>query len=134
VTPGPLRFRPLWLLIGWLLALFIAWESLTPYPVELQIEQGDKLGHVAAYLALMSWFANLYEDSRERVVCVLGCLALGVGLEFAQRLTETRTFEVTDMAAGAAGVLVGLLLAPPRMPNYLRLAERFVGAWHSPKH
>ena len=125
-TPARLRYRSLWLLFGWLLVLFIVYESLTPYPVDLQVEQGDKLGHVAAYLALMSWFANLYEGSGERVACVLGCLALGVALEFAQRLTATRSFELADMAAGAAGVLIGLMLAPPRLPNYLRCAEGII--------
>ena len=35
----------------------------------------------------MSWFANIYEDAGERLACALGCIALGVGLEFAQRLT-----------------------------------------------
>jgi VanZ family protein len=107
-----------------LLALLIVYESLTPYPVELGVEQGDKLGHVAAYLTLMSWFANLYEDSGGRVACVLGCLALGVALEFAQRLTATRSFELADIAADAAGVLIALMLAPPRLPNYLRFVER----------
>jgi len=124
----PLRLRTLWLLLGWLLVLFIAYESLTPYPVELQVEQGDKFGHMAAYLVLMSWFANLYEGTNQRVACVFACIALAVGLEFAQRLTATRTYEVADMAAGAAGVLAGFLLAPPRLPNYLRLAERLIGA------
>ena len=123
----PLRLRPLWLLLGWVLALFIVYESLTPYPVEIQVEQGDKYGHVMAYLALMSWFASIYETARGRVICVMGCIALGVGLEFAQRLTETRTFEIADMIADTAGVLVGLVLAPPRMPNYLRFAERLMG-------
>jgi VanZ family protein len=119
-----LRFHALWLTLGWMLVLFIVHESLTPYPVELQVEQGDKLGHLAAYLALMSWFANLYHGTGERAACVLGCLALAVGLEFAQRLTATRSYEVADMAAGAMGVLIGLMLAPPRLPNYLRLFER----------
>ena len=122
----PLRLRPLWLLLGWALVLFIVYESLTPYPVEIQVEQGDKYGHVMAYLALMSWFSNIYEGTRGRVICALGCIALGVGMEFAQRLTETRTFEVADMVADTVGVLVGLVLAPPRMPNYLRVAERLV--------
>jgi len=124
MTTARLRLTPLWLLIGWLLVLFITWESLTPHPLELQVEQGDKLGHLAAYLALMSWFANIYEEIRGRIICALGCTILGIALEFAQRLTETRTFEFSDMAAGVAGVLVAWLLAPPRLPNYLRVAER----------
>ena len=123
-----LKFRPLWLLLGWMLVFFIVYESLTPSPVEIPVEQGDKLGHMAAYLALMSWFANIYEDTAERIACALGCIALGVGLEFAQRLTATRTFDVADMLAGAAGVLAAWLLAPPRLPNFLRLAERLIGA------
>ena len=124
-----LQFRPLWLMLGWFLVFFIVSESLTPSPVEIPIEQGDKLGHMAAYLALMSWFANIYEDAGERLACALGCISLGVGLEFAQRLTATRTFDVADMLAGAAGVLAAWLLAPPRVPNYLCFAERLVGAW-----
>jgi len=31
---------------------------------------------------------------------------------------------VTDMAAGALGVAAGWVTAPPRLPNYLSLAER----------
>jgi VanZ family protein len=133
MTPDRLRLRSLWLAMGWCLVLFIVYESLTPYPVEIGVEQGDKLGHMAAYLALMSWFSNVYEETSERVVCALASVALAVGLEFAQRLTATRTFEIADMVAGTAGVLTGWLLAPPRLPNYLRLAERLGGARRVPK-
>lgn len=128
MMPASLRLRPLWLILGWTLVLLIVYESLTPAPLEIDVPQGDKLGHVAAYLALMSWFANIYEDAGERYACAFGCIALAVGMEFAQRLTATRSYEVADMAAGAAGVLAGWLLAPPRLPNYLRLAERAIGA------
>src|SRR4030095_12308452 len=101
-----------------MLVLFIVWESLTPGPMELQVEQGDKLGHMAAYLALMSWFANIYEDTAERVACLVACMALGVGLEFAQRLTATRTFEIADMAAGAIGVINGFVVASATPAHY----------------
>jgi hypothetical protein len=36
-----------------------------------------------------------------------------------QRWTGYRTFDVWDMAADAAGVAIGWLLAPPRLPNVL---------------
>jgi VanZ family protein len=123
-----LTFRPLWLLLGWALVLAIIYESLTPAPVDLPVEQGDKVLHASAYLVLMSWFSNIYEGARDRVICAAGCIALGVGLEFAQLMTVTRTFDVLDMAAGAAGVLIALILAPPRLPNYLHLVERIVAA------
>jgi VanZ family protein len=120
------RLRQFWLLAGWLLVVAVIYESLTSEPIELRVDQGDKLLHTAAYLVLMSWFANHYEGRRERLICAAGFVALGVGLEFLQRLTATRTFEVADMAAGAAGVIIGWILAPPRLPNCLRLLEQVV--------
>ena len=50
----------------------------------------------------------------------IGFIALGIALEFVQRWTGYRSFEVADMAADAAGVAVGWLIAPPRIPNYLQ--------------
>ena len=124
--PAALRVRWFWLLLGWLLVLFVVYLSLTPDPVQLPMAaawDADKFGHSLAYAALMSWFANLYEVPTRRIQFAVGFVALGVGLEFAQRWTGYRSFEVADMAASAAGVAVGWVLAPPRIPNYLHLAE-----------
>ena len=120
--------RTLWLIIGWMLVALIVYLSVTPYPLEIPVEQGDKLGHVMAYLVLMSWFSNLYEGPAQRVVCAAGCIALAIGLEFVQRWTGYRSFEYADMAAGASGVIVAWALAPPRLPNYLHFAERILFA------
>jgi VanZ family protein len=118
--------RAIWLLIGWTLVALIVYLSLTPQPLEIPVEQGDKLGHILAYLVLMSWFSNLFEGPADRVLCAAGCIGLAVGLEFAQRWTGYRSFEYADMAAGGAGVIVAWALAPPRLPNYLHSAERFL--------
>jgi VanZ family protein len=129
-----MQLRPLWLVLGWMLVLLIIYESLTPDPIGAPpVEQGDKLMHVAAYLVLMSWFANLYERSLERIVCVASCIALGVGLEFAQRWGGIRSFEYADMAADAAGVIIAWLVAPPRLPNYLLFTENVIHACCGPK-
>ena len=120
-----LRARRLWLILGWTLVLLVVYESLTPAPIQLDFEQGDKFGHALAYLVLMSWFANLYEIPAQRIVFAVGFIFLGIGLEFIQRWTGYRSFEVADMAASAAGVVVGWSLAPPRTPNYLELIEKF---------
>ena len=122
--PG-LRARPLWLLLGWTMVFLIVYLSLTPAPVELPLGQGDKIGHVLAYATLMSWFANLYEASVRRLTLALGFVALGVSLEFLQRWTGYRSFEVADMVAGAIGVAAGWILAPPRLSNYSRWLEKF---------
>jgi VanZ family protein len=119
VPAATLRLRPLWLLLGWMLVFFVIYLSLTPEPVQVPMEEGDKFGHVLAYAALMSWFANLYEVSARRMQFAIGFIALGVALEFIQGWTGYRTFEVADMAGDAVGVAVGWLVAPPRIPNYL---------------
>jgi VanZ family protein len=121
---GDLRVRRLWLVLGWILLAFVVYLSLAPAPIELPIEQGDKLSHTLAYLVLMSWFANLYESPAQRVGFALGFVLLGIGLEFIQRWVGYRSLELADMMAGAAGVALGWLLAPPRLPNYLVAAER----------
>ena len=53
-------------------------------------------------------------------------MALGIALEFAQRMTGFRMFEVADMVAGALGVTLGWLLAPPRTPNLLYWCQRWL--------
>jgi hypothetical protein len=51
--------RRVWRAIGFGLVVFVIWLSLTPQPIEIPVEQGDKLGHIAAYGTLMVWFAQL---------------------------------------------------------------------------
>jgi len=120
IQPATLKLRPLWVALGWLLVLFVIYVSITPDPVQLPVAEGDKFGHVLAYAALMSWFANLYELPARRMQFAIGFIALGIALEFVQQSTGYRSFEVADMAADAAGVVVGWLIAPPRIPNYLQ--------------
>ena len=121
--------RRVGLIFGWALVLLIIYLSLTPDPVELPGEQGDKVAHALAYFVLMSWFSNLYEGAAAHAICAAGCIALAVGLEFVQRWTGFRTFEVADMAAGATGVAVAWTLAPPQLPNYLHVTEKLWRAW-----
>jgi len=99
--------RALLLAGGWLYAVAIIWLSLTPSPPQVDIESGDKLGHFLAYGLLMFWFGLLYRSWNARIAYAAGWIALGVGLEFAQRATGYRSFELADMAADALGVLLG---------------------------
>ena len=104
--------------------VLVVYLSLTPDPVTFPTRVGDKLAHAFAYFVLMSWFANLYSRATVRAGFAAGFVALGVALEFVQLRTGLRLFEVTDMAVGALGVAGGWLAAPPRLPNYLSLAEK----------
>lgn len=99
--------RPALLAGGWLYAAAIVFLSLTPRPPDPGFEYGDKLGHLLAYALLMFWFCWLYRTRQSRIAYGIGWVALGVGLEFAQGMTATRSFEFADMAANSLGVLLG---------------------------
>ena len=105
---GPLLSRRLLLTLGWAWAGAIVWLSLTPSPPPtLGIAQGDKLEHLGAYGLLMLLFALSYRRSGVRLAYAAGFCAMGVALEFLQRLTGYRTFDVYDMLANGAGVALG---------------------------
>jgi hypothetical protein len=110
--------------VGWALVALVVYLSLTPTPVTLEVQEGDKFLHGFAYFVLMSWFANLYPGAAPRAGFAAGFVALGVTLELVQLWTGYRSFDLADMAAGAVGVAAGWVSAPPRLPNYLALADR----------
>jgi VanZ family protein len=99
---------------GWLYAAAIVFLSLTPRPPQIDVEYGDKLGHLLAYGLLMFWFCFLYRNRYTRIAYGIGWVLLGVALEFAQAATGTRSYEVADMAANALGVLLAWGLATLR--------------------
>ena len=96
------------------MAAALVWLSLTPRPLEIDLESGDKLGHFAGYCVLMFWFAQLYA---RRLPYAAGFIAMGVALELAQGRLGYRSLELYDMLANTAGVLLGwgsaLLLKKP---------------------
>jgi VanZ family protein len=70
---------------------------------------GDKTEHTAAY-ALLAFLPALHERRRRVAETAAGAVLLGVALEFAQRWSGWRDFEVADMAADALGVAAGLAM------------------------
>jgi len=122
-TSAVLRLRRLWQAVGALLIITVIYLSLTPSPIEIPVEHGDKYGHLLAYATLMFWFAQLHSDTKARLAWAIAFIAMGVALEFIQRLTDYRTFEVNDMVADAYGVLIGWIVAPPRSPHLLHYVE-----------
>jgi VanZ family protein len=121
-----LKFFPLWRALGYGLILLVIYLSLTPAPPNIPIENSDKMGHVAAYAVLMVWFASLYADVniQWKWICAASFVALGIGLEFAQVLTDHRTFELADMAADIVGVTLGWITALLPFPNLLLRLEQ----------
>jgi VanZ family protein len=120
----PARIAGYWLAAGWLLVLAIIVLSLMPAPPDLGVDQGDKLGHFAAYGLTTLWFAQIYTVRQERIRLFIGMVALGIAIEYAQRATGYRSFEIADMLADATGAGLGWLLAPPRLPNFRSWMEK----------
>lgn len=104
---APVPYLRLRLCIGFLLVAAVVYLSLTPHPIEVPGEQGDKYGHIVAYSTLMIWFATIYHARRERIALAVAFVLLGVALEFLQRLTGYRTFDIADMVADGVGVILG---------------------------
>jgi len=96
---------------GWLYAAALVGLSLIPSPPDLGVEGGDKLEHFIAYALLMAWFGWLYTSRIERIGYAALWIAMGIAIEFAQRETGYRSFELADMAADALGVAAGAALA-----------------------
>ena len=74
----------------------------------LRFDAVDKLYHLAAYALLMGWFHPAVERP---LPVAAGLTAMGVGVEVLQGLGGVRWFEWWDMAANAAGVVLGGLAA-----------------------
>lgn len=69
----------------------------------------DKVQHFLAYLTL-ALLPALHERRQVLTAAAIGAVALGIALEFGQRLSPGRDFEVGDMVADAGGVCAGLAL------------------------
>lgn len=125
LEPRSLKWRPLWLAIGWLLVFVVAALSLAPNMPDVGVgfEHIDKVGHAAAYFALMCWFGFIYLRGGHGWIALLLVL-LGIALEVVQYFAAYRWFSFADMAANALGVTAGLLFARTRFAGTLVLFER----------
>src|SRR6478672_2446830 len=108
---GPRQRR--WLRVLWLAAAAaVIVGSLLPgssMPMRAlgELPVSDKLLHFAAY-AVLAFLPSLHERWSTLGAALAGAIALGVLLEFAQRLSPGRNFEIADMIADTGGVLFGL--------------------------
>lgn len=121
----PLRFRWVWMALGWALVAGVVLGSLLPGGALPSFAAEDKLLHAASYCLLMIWFAGLYER-RRHVLIALGVLALGVVLDVLQGTVSSRSFEWLDIAANGAGVVLGLVLSLWVLGGWCQRVERLL--------
>ncbi len=111
-----LKYRAVWLAIGWGLVGLVVYLSLTPHPPKtLTFENADKLEHALAYATLSFWLCQIYLSGKSRVALMVALVGMGVALEYVQGWTGSRSFDVLDMLADSVGVLLGWLLVLPLM-------------------
>ena len=122
-----ISLRTLWLGAGWLGVAVVTYFTLAPNPPQIDMREGDKVQHLVAYASLMLWFAQVQTGRAERRITALLLVAMGIALELAQGLTDYRSLSILDMAANTAGVALGWLAAPPRMPNAFAWASTLLG-------
>ena len=124
-----LKYRLLWLALGWLLVASVWYLSLTPRPpqIDLGIDFFDKISHFTAYATMMGWFMQLYYSLRTRLFYATGFVCMGVAIEFIQGMGPDRLFEYADMLANSAGVLLALLIISSRLQHGLLKFEKLVG-------
>ena len=117
--------RVLWLAVGAVAVIGAAVMSLLPESPIQVAKPGDKLLHAAGYWFLMLWFSQVYVATAPRIGAASVLLLLSGVLEILQLLGPgDRSLSFGDMAANCAGIALGWLCAPPRVPNFLAALER----------
>ena len=124
-----LSLRRFWWSVGALGVAIVIGLSLMRQAPAIPGDDNGWAGHVVAYATMMAWFARLLPAAPQRLAAAILLCALGVALEYAQRATGYRTFDVADMLADAAGVLLGWLLSPPRAPHGIAPLDRAFARW-----
>jgi len=101
---------------------------LSLIPIEADLSGGrDKIAHFVAYGSMTFWFAMLFRGRLRQVGVALAFAAMGVAIEYLQRMTGYRTFDVADMAANGIGAALGWVLAQTPARNALDWTERVLG-------
>ena len=119
-----LKYKKLWLSIGWALIALIWYLSLTPDPMpDMGMDNSDKLGHFLAYGVLMGWFAQIYINARLRIVLVIVFIMMGVLIEYVQGMTDYRSFQYADMLADGLGVMLAFVITQGPLSHMLKKFE-----------
>ena len=122
-----MRFRALWLCVGWSFVVLVVYLSLTPEPVDIGRIEEVKVGHFLAYGWLMLWFSQIYRSLSVRAAWAIGLALMGVALEYAQGMTGYRSFAYADMRDNALGAGMGLALSWTPLGSILAAVETRVG-------
>ncbi len=114
----PLRYAPWWRTASGFLLILVLVGAIMP-AVWFWPDRGkiviwfggiDKWTHAIVFVFLAVWFAGQYRH-RSYWRIALGLLMFGVLIELCQRMVGYRSAEWLDVAADAAGIIAGLMIA-----------------------
>jgi hypothetical protein len=125
--------RRFWLACGYGFVVLVVYLSLTPEPVSTPNIDEVKSGHLLAYAWLMWWFAQLVAPRPARIKLATLLVLLGIGLEYAQGMTEHRTFAYSDMRDNTFGVIAGWIVALTPAGRVLAALDRAWTRHNSPR-
>ncbi len=114
----PLQHARRWQMASTFLLLAVLAVTLLPvvwfWPDKVDmlawIKSIDKWLHGITFLVLSIWFAGQYRPRSYWRIAV-GLLAFGLVIEICQRMVSYRTADGFDVAADAAGIIIGLAIA-----------------------
>jgi len=124
-----LRYRTLWLTLGWLqiTAVWVLYLMPSPPSVDIGIDFLDKLVHFATYAMLMGWFIQLYPHTRTRLFYAVGFIGMGMTIEILQGMGKARMFEAADILANSLGVVLISSIMHTRVNQILfTLEQQFI--------
>src|SRR5687767_5439850 len=116
-----------WITVGMLWWTLIAVFSLITSPHITMPNNTDKLYHALSYSVLMGWWLQLFPQPRTRLLLAGIFISFGIGIEFLQSFHPLRHFDVWDMLANSAGILLAWLLGKTPLDQILyRFEKRFL--------
>jgi len=123
-----LKWRFLWLAIGYALIALVFYLSLTSNPVKIGMSfpYEDKVYHAFAYFVLMFWFAQIYHNKFQRNMIAMVLVCMGIMLEYLQSFNASRFSEPGDFIANATGVALGFSLTLTSAKNWLVKIEALI--------
>ena len=134
----PLRFAGRWQLASLVLLVSVLVATLMPAiwfwddksKVFSWLQNIDKWMHSVTFFVLTLWFCGMYRRNAYWRIGI-GLLAFGFFIEVCQRMVSYRTAEWFDVAADAAGIVVGLVIGAAGIGGWCLRVEEYLGARQS---
>lgn len=135
----PLAHARRWRIAGLVLLLMVLAAALIPaawlWPDRMEFASWlnlyDKWTHFVTFAVLALWFSGQYRvDDYWRIA--IGLLAFGLLIELCQRGVSHRTAEWFDVAADAAGIILGLVIATAGVGGWSQRVEAWLRRRRAP--